>query len=50
MGQIAVEKNVHGIEGLCVITPTVHGDSRGYFYESYNLNDMKAQGIDISFC
>ena len=24
MGQITVEKNVGGIEGLCVITPTVH--------------------------
>ena len=28
MGQITVEKNVGGIEGLCVITPAVHGDSR----------------------
>ena len=27
MGQINVEKNVGGIEGLCVITPAVHGDS-----------------------
>ena len=29
MGQITVEKNVGEIEGLCVITPAVHGDSRG---------------------
>jgi len=49
MGQIVVEKNVNGIEGLCVITPAVHGDSRGYFFESYNLNDMKENGIDITF-
>ena len=49
MGQITVEKNVDGIEGLCVITPAVHGDSRGYFYESYNANDMKEQGINIIF-
>lgn len=49
MGQITVEKNVGGIEGLCVITPAVHGDSRGYFYESYNANDMKENGIDIVF-
>ena len=41
MGQIQVEKNVGGIEGLCVITPTVHGDARGYFVETYNQNDMK---------
>lgn len=49
MGQITVEKNVGGIEGLCVITPAVHGDNRGYFYESYNANDMKENGIDIVF-
>ena len=49
MGQITVEKNVGGIEGLCVITPTVHGDNRGYFMETYNENDMKESGIDIKF-
>ncbi len=49
MGQITVEKNVGGIEGLCIITPTVHGDERGYFMETYNENDLKEQGIDITF-
>lgn len=49
MGQITVEKNVGGIEGLCVITPAVHGDARGYFMETYNENDMKEAGIDIKF-
>ena len=49
MGQILVEKNVGGIEGLCVITPAVHGDSRGYFMETYNENDMKEAGINITF-
>jgi len=49
MGQITVEKNVGGIEGLCVITPAVHGDSRGYFFESYNENDMKENGLNITF-
>ena len=33
MGQMSLEKNVGGIEGLCVITPAVHGDERGYFME-----------------
>ena len=28
MGQIKVEKNAGGIEGLCIITPAVHGDSK----------------------
>ncbi|MBR6222626.1 MAG: dTDP-4-dehydrorhamnose 3,5-epimerase [Lachnospiraceae bacterium] len=49
MGQITVDKNVGGIEGLTVITPAVHGDSRGYFMETYNLNDMKENGLDMVF-
>lgn len=49
MGQITVEKDVGGIGGLCVITPAVHGDSRGYFMETYNENDMKENGINITF-
>ncbi|WP_346698212.1 dTDP-4-dehydrorhamnose 3,5-epimerase [Catenibacillus scindens] len=49
MGQITVEKNAGGISGLCVITPTVHGDERGYFVETYNQNDMKEAGLDMTF-
>ncbi len=49
MGQITVEKNVAGIEGLCVITPAVHGDNRGYFMETYSQRDMEEAGIDIVF-
>ena len=49
MGQITVEKNVGGIEGLCVITPAVHGDNRGYFMETYSKRDMAEAGIDIDF-
>ena len=49
MGQITVEKNVAGIEGLCVITPAVHGDSRGYFMETYSQRDMEENGIHINF-
>ncbi len=49
MGQITVEKNIDGIEGLCMITPTVHGDSRGYFVETYNQRDMEAAGFDLTF-
>ena len=49
MGQITVEKNVAGIEGLCVITPAVHGDSRGYFMETYSQRDMEEAGIDVTF-
>ena len=49
MGQITVEKNINGIEGLCVITPAVHGDSRGYFMETYSQRDMEAEGLNYVF-
>lgn len=49
MGQIKVEKNVGGIEGLCVITPAVHGDARGYFMETYSQRDMEEAGINVDF-
>lgn len=49
MGQITVEKNIDGIEGLCVITPAIHGDSRGYFMETYSSRDMAEAGLDIVF-
>ena len=47
MGKITVE-TCH-IEGLKIITPTVFGDARGYFMESYNYNDFKEAGIDQVF-
>ena len=49
MGQIKVEKNVGGIEGLHIIEPAVHGDSRGYFTETYNKRDMQEARLDMEF-
>ena len=49
MGQIKVEKNAGGIEGLCVIEPAVHGDARGYFMETYNKRDMEEAGLTMEF-
>lgn len=49
MGQINVDYNVGGISGLCVIKPVVHGDSRGYFMETYNAKDMTEAGFDYVF-
>lgn len=49
MGQIKVEKNAGGIQGLCIIEPKVHGDSRGYFMETYNKKDMDEMGLDMVF-
>ncbi|WP_248406004.1 dTDP-4-dehydrorhamnose 3,5-epimerase [Butyrivibrio fibrisolvens] len=48
MGQIKVE-NCGDIEGLKVITPTVHGDNRGYFMETYNKREFFEAGIDVEF-
>lgn len=47
MGQIKVTRCP--IEGLFVIEPTVHGDARGYFMETYNQKDMEEAGLNMAF-
>ena len=47
MGKIKVTTG--GIKGLYVIEPTVFPDERGYFMETYNLNDFKEAGLDMVF-
>ncbi len=47
MGQIKVTKA--SIEGLYVIEPTVHTDSRGYFMETYNQREMQEAGLTMHF-
>lgn len=47
MGQIKVTKTP--IDGIYVIEPTVHGDSRGYFLETYNQKEMHEAGLDMVF-
>lgn len=47
MGKIKVTPC--GIEGLYVIEPSVFGDERGYFMETYNQNDMKEVGLNMVF-
>jgi len=37
------------IEGVYVIEPLIFGDSRGYFMETYNYNDFKLGGLDVTF-
>lgn len=49
MGQIKIQKNVGGIEGLCILEPMVHGDQRGYFMETYNQRDMYEAGLTMNF-
>ncbi len=47
MGQIKVTPCP--IEGLYIIEPTVHGDERGYFMETYSQRDMQEAGLDMIF-
>ncbi len=47
MGQISVTECP--IKGLYVIEPTVHGDNRGYFMETYSQRDMQEAGLNMVF-
>ena len=38
-----------GIAGMMVVEPTLFGDARGYFMETYNYNDFAAAGLDMTF-
>ncbi|MGL4653520.1 dTDP-4-dehydrorhamnose 3,5-epimerase [Cetobacterium sp.] len=38
-----------GIKDLIVIEPTVFGDNRGFFLESYSRKDFEEIGMDIEF-
>ena len=49
MIQMQAQQNVGGIAGLAVLTPTVHGDDRGYFMETYNQRDMESLGFHYDF-
>ena len=41
--------NKTAIEGVYVIEPTVFGDERGYFMETYSEADFKEAGLDYDF-
>ena len=47
MGKIKV--TTCDIEGLYVIEPTVFKDERVYFMETYNQNDFKEAGLNMTF-
>ena len=47
MGKFNFEETF--IKDLYVITPTVFGDSRGYFMETYQKEEFAAAGIDVDF-
>jgi dTDP-4-dehydrorhamnose 3,5-epimerase len=37
------------LPGCIVIEPAVHGDSRGFFYESFNRQRFADAGLDLNF-
>ncbi len=47
MGQIKVTDTY--IDGLFIIEPSVYGDERGYFMETYNQLDMQKKGLNMNF-
>ena len=47
MGKFSFNKT--SIEGVYVIQPTVFGDERGYFMETYHQEEFKRAGLDLNF-
>lgn len=47
MAAITVTKTQ--IEGLVIVQPSVFGDERGYFMETYNKEEFEKQGLDMTF-
>ena len=47
MGKFKINKLF--IDGVFTVEPTVIEDERGYFMETYNENDFKAEGINLKF-
>lgn len=37
------------LQGACLLEPTVHGDNRGFFMESYNASAFQQHGITLNF-
>ncbi len=37
------------LSGLMIIEPTVFGDNRGYFFESFNADIFKSAGLETGF-
>ena len=37
------------IEGVCIVEPTVFGDNRGYFMETYSKADFEELGLNYDF-
>lgn len=47
MGKIKV--TFTPIQGLCIIEPMIHKDSRGYFMESFSQREMIKMGLECNY-
>lgn len=47
MGKIKVTET--SIKGVYIIEPTVYGDNRGYFVETFNKKDLLKEGLELNF-
>ena len=47
MGKFKFTKT--SIEGVYIIEPTIFGDERGYFMETYHQIEFKEAGLDLNF-
>ena len=47
MGKFSFQET--SIPGVYIIEPTVFGDERGYFMETYNYGEFKSAGLDMVF-
>lgn len=47
MSYMSIDKNVSGINGLCLVTPKVYSDERGQFMEAFNCNELARWNIDF---
>ncbi|TAN08366.1 MAG: dTDP-4-dehydrorhamnose 3,5-epimerase [Rhodanobacteraceae bacterium] len=48
-GQPQLKRIDTDLAGVCVIEPVVHGDARGYFFESFHAGKYQSIGIDAHF-
>ena len=44
-----IKRTDTSIEGVCIIEPTVFGDNRGYFMETYSKKDFEEIGLNYDF-
>ena len=44
-----IRSGFKGMESVLIITPTRHGDHRGFFGETYSLKRYAELGVDVEF-